>query len=98
MVLPMLALTAYLYNNMENKPSLCHKAHGCAASSRQMKKGMDENKVRFFGNPEQIFKRFASKGNEDSQGLEMSYKEFFHALTPYNYGPGKDSSTYFKRF
>jgi hypothetical protein len=59
--------------------------------------GIKENKVRFFGAPEQIFKAFASTKDDDGNSL-MSYQDFFQAMTPYNYQAPKDNSEYFAKY
>ena len=46
--------------------------------------GIKENKVRFFGAPEQIFKAFASAKDDDGNTF-MTFPDFFQAMTPYNY-------------
>ena len=47
-------------------------------------RGNYENKIRFFSPPEKIFEVFATKQEADG-GLKMSYKDFMHTLTPFNY-------------
>lgn len=60
-------------------------------------RGNYENKIRFFAAPEKIFETFANVRN--SEGVFMSYKDFFHSLTPYNYDvPAKGKADYFEKF
>lgn len=70
----------------------------CESLDRAEKmRGLYENKIRFFCGPEKIFEIFAGERDAESK-LQMSYKEFFKAVTPFNYSPSKDMDDYFKRF
>ena len=42
--------------------------------------GLQENKIRFFGHPQSIYKHFAS-----TESKEMTYSDFLRAMTPYNF-------------
>ena len=58
-------------------------------------RGNYENKIRFFANPEKIFETFANIREEE--GVFMSYKDFFHSLTPYNFNvPSEGKKDYFE--
>ena len=46
------------------------------------KKGAAENKVRFFGNPRDIFETFATEKDDEGNPL-MSYADFWRAITPW---------------
>ena len=74
----------------------------CEGLSRPEKiRGIYLNKIRFFSPPEKIFETFASIKNEESGRLEMSYGDFFHALTPFNYMPRpekEEADSYFKKY
>jgi Ca2+-binding EF-hand superfamily protein len=58
-------------------------------------RGNYENKIRFFANPEKIFETFANVREE--KGVFMSYKDFFHSLTPYSFHvPSEEKKDYFE--
>jgi hypothetical protein len=62
------------------------KTAECEDDSRSEKiRGRYENKIRFFSPPEKVFEVFASKKNEETGQLVMTYGEFLRALTPYVY-------------
>lgn len=74
------------------------KANECAkASTSQINRGNEDNKIRFFGAPQEIFKHFGSCDGDDGN-LEMSYGEFLKALTPFNYKAPKDFQNYFGKY
>ena len=84
------ALTSYLYlHNSE-------MAFALKPTDMENSKGNKQNKVRFFGTPQQIFRQFSTLKDEDGNDA-MSYKDFFHALTPYNYNKPKSKDSYFKK-
>ena len=86
----MMGLSFFMYQYTE-------KMNECAkASVAQNNKGNEDNKVRFFGTPENIFKHFATCDGDDGN-LEMSYQEFMKSLVPYNYNVPKDNSKYFAK-
>jgi hypothetical protein len=58
-------------------------------STAERIRGNYENKIRFFAAPEKIFETFANIREPDG-GVFMSYKDFFHSLTPYNFVASAD--------
>lgn len=56
--------------------------------------GNKENKIRFYGTPQEIFRQFATKEGYDGS-LRMSYEELLNALTPYNYRKRKEFECYY---
>lgn len=58
----------------------------CEASRADKIRGKYENKIRFFASPEKVFEIFASKKDDETGEVSMSYGDFLHALTPYNNG------------
>lgn len=86
------AVTSYLYLNQSDL------AFAAQPSENDYNlRGNKENKVRFFGTPQQIYQQFATELDEDGKKA-MSYEDFFKALTPYNYQKPKDNSDYFDKF
>jgi hypothetical protein len=67
-MLPIMGM-AYMLSQY-NKQNECAKA-----SVAQTNRGNEDNKIRFFGTPQDIFKHFASCDGDDGN-LEMSYGEF----------------------
>lgn len=98
MILPMLGL-AFILSGTKDEAVWCHPNDDLHhLSAMQAVKGNEDNKIRFFGSPQEIFNNFASKRNEENGQTEMSYKEFLHALTSFNYQQPKDNTAYFRRF
>lgn len=58
-------------------------------STAERIRGNYENKIRFFAAPEKIFETFANI-REPEGGVFMSYNDFFHSLTPYNFVASND--------
>lgn len=87
------AFTSYLYLHKSD----LDLAFAAQASPKENEKGNKENKVRFFGTPQQIFKHFATMKDEDGEEA-MSYQDFFNALTPYNFQKSRtnENKKYFK--
>jgi hypothetical protein len=85
MILPMLGLAYYLSGTKDEAAWAHPKDDLHALSAMQAVKGNEDNKIRFHGTPQEIFNNFASKKNEENGQREMSYKEFMHALTSFNY-------------
>ena len=67
-------------------------------STSEKIRGHYENKIRFFAAPEKIYETFASIKSDD--GVFMSYKDFFHTLTPYSFIAANEDEedNYFDRF
>lgn len=85
------AFTSYLYlHNSE-------MAFAAQPSEKDHNQGTKQNKVRFFGTPQQIFKQFSSLKDEDGEDV-MSYQDFYNSLTPYNFNKPMDNTKYFKEF
>jgi len=64
LILPMLGLAYYLNKKSEEftQTAWCHpQEHGHALSALQAIQGNEDNKIRFFGSPQEIFKQFATK-------------------------------------
>jgi hypothetical protein len=100
MILPMLGL-AYFLSGTKDEAAWCHPhVHDDlhALSAMQAVKGNEDNKIRFFGSPQEITEPLYNQRNEENGQTEMSYKEFLHALTSFNYTSPKDNSAYFRRF
>jgi hypothetical protein len=72
-------------------------AFAAQPSEKEDSQGNKQNKVRFFGTPQQIFKQFASAKDDDGEDA-MSYQDFYKALTPYNFQKPKDNKDYFKKY
>lgn len=71
----------------------------CAEAPRSDRiRGTYENKIRFFSPPEKIYETFATSKSKDGKHVEMSYSDFFRALTPYNYTALKDNKPYFEKY
>lgn len=67
-----------LYYNQE-------KLGECEEASRTEKiRGNYENKIRYFAPPEKMFEIFSTVKTEDGE-MRMSYFDFFHTMTPFNY-------------
>lgn len=56
----------------------------CEASRSDLIRGKYENKIRFFASPEKVFEVFATEQDEGKP--MMSYADFLHCITPYNFG------------
>lgn len=65
-------------------------AQAAPASDKQNKAGTLDNKIRFFGHPQSIFKHFASQGSDG-----MTYTDFLRAMTPYNFQRPIDKETFY---
>ena len=59
-------------------------ALAAAPSKSNDDRGKKENKIRFFGNPREIFNYFATI-EENFGPNQMSYADFFKCMTPYQY-------------
>lgn len=78
-MLPIMGLT-YMMSQYNQKSNECTGRIPVAAVNR----GNENNKIRFYGTPQQIFTHFATCDGDDGN-LEMSYGEFLRALTPFNH-------------
>ena len=91
LMLPVMGL-AYMLSQYNQKSNECAKA-----SVSQTNKGNEDNKIRFYGSPQEIFKHFATCDGDDGN-LEMSYAEFLKSLTPFNYNVPKAYKNYFAKY
>jgi len=90
-MLPIMGL-GYMLSKYNNKSNECAKA-----SVAQTSRGTEDNKIRFFGSPQDIFKHFATCDGDDGN-LEMSYAEFLKTMTPFNYTKPKEYKNYFAKY
>jgi len=65
-------------------------AQAAPASLKEDKAGTLDNKIRFFGHPQSIFKHFASQGADG-----MTYSDFLRAMTPYNFQRPHDKKEFY---